>query len=48
MNELPKKLHGLESFERRLAHPIFHLSPVVVQIHDRERRSINPRVLHQG
>jgi hypothetical protein len=48
MNELPKKFHRLKSFERRLAHPILHLSPVVVQIHHRERRSINPRVLHQG
>jgi hypothetical protein len=48
MNQLPKKLHGLEPLERRLTHPIIHFTPIVVQIHDRERRSINPRVLHQG
>jgi hypothetical protein len=30
-----------------LPHPIIHFAPVVVQIHDRKRRSINPRVLHQ-
>jgi len=47
MNQLPKKLHGLKSLERRLAHPIIHFPLIVVQIHNRERRSINPRVLQQ-
>jgi hypothetical protein len=45
MNLLPKKLHGLESLDRRLAHPIIHFPLIVVEIHDRERRLINPRVL---